>query len=572
MLQSLTIRNFVIVDSLTLEFNQGFTVLTGETGAGKSIIIDALSLLLGSRGDGSLVREGALRAELGASFNVIPNSALAVWLNEHALSDDDGSVLLRRTVDSNGRSKAFINGQPVTLTQLKYAGEHLVDIHGQHAHQSLVKAETQRALLDAYAGASTQAQEVAHIYMAWQAAKTTRLNAQQHEQHDEIERERLSWQLNELSELQLQADEWHILTQQHTRLAHAQELSASAQGALDTLSENDGSLLTGLRQVHSRLNKRADLDAHLGDALGLIASAEAELQEAVSALRHYLADIEHDPHTLTQLEARMEKLHTLARKYRVEPDALLNKLTDTQAQLDALAQRADSQVLAAHEAELEAQYLDSAQQLSTIRHSASTRLGDSISQEMHTLAMDGSRFAIALNPLTSPSAHGLESIDYLVAANAGTSLRPLAKVASGGELSRISLALQVVISQIAAVPTLIFDEVDVGIGGRVAEVVGRLLARLGAHYQVLCITHLPQVAAYGSNHWRVEKSTQGSRTVSHIEELDAAQRIQEIARMLGGESITDTTRQHAAELLGHGTTLTAQTRPTLEEEKRYAKT
>lgn len=549
MLLSLSIRDFVIVDTLNLEFGSGFTVLTGETGAGKSILLDALSLLLGDRAEGAQVREGAERAELSAHFDIAALPDLAAWLADNELAGDDGELLLRRLVDKSGRSRNFINGQSATLTQLKTVGEYLVDIHGQHAHQSLVKSDTQRALLDAYAGASALARDVRTAWQDWQTCRRTREDAEKLSRESEVERERLTWQINELAELSLLPDEWNTLNQTHSRLANSVELMQTTHLAVDALSEMEGSCLSVLAQVQNRLSKLAGIDPKLAETLSLLDSVDAELREVVHSLRDYGDHIDEDPQTLAEVEARIDTLMSAARKYRMQPQDLPAKLADWEAQLAALEASSDLEALALSEATHLARFRSLAESLSGKRRQAANELSERISEQMQQLAMAGSRFAIELAPLAEPTQHGLESVEYLVAANAGTSLRPLAKVASGGELSRISLALQVVISQIASVPTLIFDEVDVGIGGRVAEVVGRLLKQLGQRYQVLCITHLPQVASCADAHWQVSKQTVTGRVQSQIRALIEDKRIEEIARMLGGAEITETTRQHAAEML-----------------------
>ena len=551
MLLTLNVKDFVIVDQLQLEFEPGFTVLTGETGAGKSIILDALGLLLGDRAEAGQIREGADRAEISASFDIGHQPDLQAWLADNALSGDDSELLIRRLVDRNGRSRSFINGQQATQSQLKSMGEYLVDIHGQHAHQSLVRPEMQRGLLDAYAGASQLSRDVRAAWQDWQHARKAREDAEKRLRESEVERERLTWQIGELNELALQADEWPQLNQQHSRLANAAELAQSAQSAVDVLSDMDGNCLSLLSQVQNRLGKLSGFDTRLAESLALLDSVDAELREVVYSLRDYGSSFDDDPQQLIEVEARIDALMGMARKYRCQPEDLPKKLADWQTQLAALEAATDQEALATAEAAALARYRAQAESLSGKRRQAASELSARISTEMQRLAMEGARFAIELSAASEPTAHGLETIEYLVAANQGSTLRPLAKVASGGELSRISLAMQVVISQVASVPTLIFDEVDVGIGGRVAEVVGKLLKQLGQRYQVLCVTHLPQVASCGDQHWRVSKSSAVGRTVSRIAPLDAEGRVLEIARMLGGEDITATTRQHASEMLGN---------------------
>ncbi len=430
MLLSLLVKDFVIVDSIALDFSPGFTVLTGETGAGKSILLDALGLLLGDRAEGSLVREGAERAEISAEFDSRQRPEIKAWLQENALSGDDDIVLIRRVLDKSGRSRSFINGQPATLAQLKLLGEFLVDIHGQHAHQSLVKAEAQRELLDAYAGSSSLAREVHQAWQEWQAARKARSDADKLSRESEVERERLTWQINELTELGLQQDEWAGLNQSHSRLANAAELVQSAQYAVDTLSEMEGNCLSVLTQVQSRLSKLANLDPRLADTLSLLDSVDAELREVVYSLRDYASDIDEDPGQLQQVESRIDSLMSMARKYRVQPQELPLKLADWQAQLAALEASTDSEALALAETASLSRYRTLAEALSGKRRQAASELSARISKEMQQLAMSSARFAIELAALAEPGAHGLESIEYLVAANAGTSLRPLAKVPS----------------------------------------------------------------------------------------------------------------------------------------------
>jgi DNA repair protein RecN (Recombination protein N) len=550
MLLSLSIKDFVIVDELTLDFSAGFTVLTGETGAGKSIILDALGLALGDRSDGAqVVRTGSDRADISARFDHAGRADIAQWLDENELTGDEDEILLRRIVDKNGRSKSLINGRPATLGQLRQIGEALLDIHGQHAHQSLVRTDMQRALLDAYAGDETLVRDVAQSWQRWQSALRARSEAERNAQATQTERERLDWQIGEVAALDIHEGEWDALGLAHDRLANATELVQGAQMAVDALSEMDGSCLSVLATVQGRLGKLAHLDPRLSEALDLLGSVDAELNEAVHALRDYAGHLDEDPQQLQEMERRLEALMSMARKYRCQPQELSERLQTWQAQLADLDAAADLEALAQAEALAETAYRALAQKLTARREKAARQLAAKIGAEMQTLAMAGARFEIVLTPLEIPASHGLEEIEYQVATNAGTRLQPLGKIASGGELSRISLALQVAISQVAQVPTLIFDEVDVGIGGRVAEVIGKKLKALGQRYQILCVTHLPQVASCGDQHWQVSKETRRGQTLSRIRELDAEARTEELARMLGGAEITEATRRHAAEML-----------------------
>jgi DNA repair protein RecN (Recombination protein N) len=550
MLLSLRLRDFVIVDELELSFRSGFTVLTGETGAGKSILIDALSLLLGERADAGVVRHGADRAELAAEFDIAGREALAALLKDAALDGDDGVLLVRRSIDASGRSRGFINGQPATLAQLKEIGEYLVDIHGQHAHQSLMRAEAQRHLLDAFAGKADLARAVRQAHGLWKKAEERLAQASKHAGEFAAERERLLWQVEELNNLKLAPGEWVELQQEHNRLSHAASLIEGGRQALETLADGEVNAQSLLATVQSRIADLAALDSGLSEALDLLATADANLSEAVHALRHYAERVELDPARLAEVERRMDDIYRQARKYRIEPEQLPERLAAWQTRLGELGGGEGLEVLQAAVHAAEAEYRKLAAGLSEARRATASRLGAAVSAEMQTMAMAGSRFDIALLPLDTPAAFGLEQVEFQVAPHAAAPARPLAKVASGGELSRISLALQVVTSQVAEVPTLIFDEVDVGIGGRVAEIVGKLLKKLGTRHQVLCITHLPQVAASGDQQLQVSKHQSAESVTSRIAELTRHDRIEEIARMLGGVDITETTRQHAAEMLG----------------------
>ena len=550
MLLTLNIRDFVIVDRLTLEFQPGFTVLTGETGAGKSILIDALSLVLGERADAGVVRAGAERAEIEAEFDMRALPQLQSWLDENELGGDPGVCLMRRVVDAGGRSRGFINGRSATLQQLREAGEFLVDIHGQHAHQSLLKTSAQRELLDAYAGLARQAKETAAAWKEWQALKKARLEREKNAAAYAEESERLEWQAKELAALNFSLPEWEELQSEHGRLTHAASLMEGAQYGLDVVSENDMACLAQVNGVIARLNNLVEYDPGLKEVLDLLEPAEVQLREAAYSLRHYLQRLDLDPERLAQCEQRLGDIHDAARKHRVSPEQLPALLAEKSARLDELRSFESGGDELHREQEAQARYLDQAGQLSAARKQAAQELSAKVSAAMQSLAMAGGCFEVALTPLEEGNAHGLEEIEFLVSAHSGTLPKPLTKVASGGEISRISLAIQVITSKVSMVPTLIFDEVDVGIGGGVAEIVGQLLKQLGAERQVLCVTHLPQVAAQGGQHWQVSKFSQAGGVVSRIQVLEPTARIEEVARMLGGVDITDTTRKHAVEMLG----------------------
>lgn len=550
MLRTLAIRDFVIVDAIELELASGFSVFTGETGAGKSILIDALTLALGGRADASVVREGAARADITAEFTAAPQGEIADWLTENAFDLEDGALLLRRVVDNSGRSKAFINGVTATITQLRDLGELLVDIHGQHAHQSLLKSDAQRILLDTQAGLLEQTKVVTQAYKSWRAVSKQREEFEQNAKSVLLERERLEWQVSELEKLAAKPGEWNDVSNEHSRLSHAASLIEGAQHALTVLSEADTSpVLSQIVALELKLGKLLDIDESLKPVVEALEPARIQLQEAVYALNDYLSRIELDPNRLRDLDARLEALHSAARKFHVTPEELPQEFADLSEQLQQLADATDMDALRAQEEKLQQAYLALAKKLSQARAKAALALGKSVTAAMQELSMAGGSFVVALQPVDSAS-YGLEQIEFLVAGHAGTTPRPLAKVASGGELARIALAISVIASSATATPTLIFDEVDSGIGGGVAEVVGRLLKRLGQDRQVLCVTHLPQVASQATQHFQVSKGTlDDGKTVSRIAPLSTSSRVEEIARMLGGLEITATTRKHARELL-----------------------
>ena len=553
MLRTLSIRDFVIVDSIELEFSAGFSVFTGETGAGKSILIDALTLALGGRGDASVVREGAAKADITADFALTGQAA--AWLEANEFAADEGGALLRRVIDNAGRSKAYINGIAATAAQLRELGDMLVDIHGQHAHQSLLKSEAQRALLDNQAvakdaGADGDAKAVAASHKAWRALARQLEEFETNAANVLYERERLEWQVNELEKLAVKPGEWAEITNEHSRLSHAASLMEGAQETLAALSESeDHPILSQLSSLNQKLGKLAGIDTELQAVVDLIEPARIQLQEAVYALNDYLDRVELDPERLRQVDARMEAIHSAARKFRVTEDDLPEEHARLAGKLQQMADASDIEGLRKQEEKLKAAYMDVAARLSKTRAVAAAQLGEAVTRAMQDLNMTGGRFEVALNPV-EPGSYGLEQVEFLVAGHAGVAPRPLAKVASGGELARIALAISVITSNATTTPTLIFDEVDSGIGGGVAEVVGRLLRRLGQERQVLCVTHLPQVASQAGQHFQVAKSTlENGKTASRIDVLDAKARVEEVARMLGGLEITATTRKHARELL-----------------------
>jgi DNA repair protein RecN (Recombination protein N) len=546
MLRTLHLRDFVIVDQAELHFDAGFTVFSGETGAGKSILIDALSLVLGARSDARFVREGCKRTDISALFRA--PETLTQWLEEQSLETDHNELVLRRVIDQQGRSKAYINGIPATLAQLKELGEHLVDIHGQHAHQSLLQPASQRALLDTQGGHNTLAQEVQQHWQHWQTAK--RHLARALEQTDKLneERDRLEWQASELERLDLQPGEWETLTTEHHRLAHAQSLLENANRALEALDNDDQGARHFLNMAAQQIEQMLRHDEAVRSLYETLESARIATAETVSDLNAYLDRIDLDPERLAQAEQRMSTIFELARKFRIEPENIPEFQAEITQKLREASANADISHLQQDVDTYYQQYLKAAKALSKARAKAAQTMSRQVTDAMQTLAMKGGRFEIGLSN-GGETAHGLENIEFLVAGHTGATPRPLAKVASGGELARISLALSVIASQAARVPTLIFDEVDSGVGGAVAEVVGQLLKSLGQQHQVLCVTHLPQVAAYGHHHYRVSKKVTQNKTKSTIELLAPTDRVDEVARMLGGLEITDTTIRHAKEML-----------------------
>ena len=553
MLQTISLRDFVIVDQLELDFASGFTVLTGETGAGKSILLDALSLVLGERADSSQIREGSNRAEISALFRIDAEliQSFGQWLDAQGfpLEDNGQSLLLKRTIESNGRSRAFINGSVATLTQLREAGDQLVDIHGQHAHQLLLKGGAQRELLDRHAGLLPLATEVAQAFKTLNDSRRRLEQAENAGQDVERERERLQWQLEELTELAPQEGEWINIQSEHARLANGAKLIGGCQEAIDILSDADNSLASSLSKVCGNISALAEHDQALSGISESLESAQIQLDEAIHGLNRYLQKIDLDPARLEQVEDRMQALHSASKKYRTEVEALPTLLLETTERLEALTASQNMDALREKVKQEEAAYLKLAKQLSQKRSKAAIDLGQLVTDAMQNLSMAGGRLEIALSPLQEGGSHGLEQIEFLVAGHVGSTPRSLAKVASGGELARISLAISVITSKASFTPTLIFDEVDAGIGGAVAETVGKLLHQLGQSHQILCVTHLPQVAAQGNHHLKVSKSQSGDKTVSQVQPLGRTERVEEVARMLGGATITDTTRRHARELL-----------------------
>ena len=553
MLRTLTIRDFVIVDRLELDFEAGFTALTGETGAGKSILVDALSLALGARAEGNPVRAGQNRAEIAAEFDLRANAAARRWLAEAELADDDVNVcLFRRVIDAAGRSKSFINGTSVTLSQMRDLSERLVDIHGQHEHQTLLKRDAQLALLDDFAGHAALLDATATTYRDWAALAAMRAAREANEAAVAREFEDLTWQISEVEKLNFTVTRWEETLTNQRRLANAAGLIASTEAAIENLAEADAAVITQIETVANDLNHAADTDPALQETVALINSAAVELREAVSGLRHYLRRLDLDPARLTELDRGISDVHETARKFRIDPSRIPEFLQQKKQRLAALGGGQSIDELIAKEREADAAYQAAAKQLTQSRQAAAKKFAAAISKSLHTLAMPGGKFTVEW-VRREASASGMESCGFQVAAFEGQELGPLAKIASGGELSRISLAIQMMASARGGVATMIFDEVDAGIGGRVAEVVGRLLRTLGdkdgASHQVLAVTHLPQVAACARHQLQVTKSVGNGVATTAITVLNKKSRVDEIARMLGGITITPATKKAAEEML-----------------------
>jgi DNA repair protein RecN (Recombination protein N) len=548
MLRALSIRDFVVVESLDVDFAPGFTVLTGETGAGKSILLDALALLLGDRFEARQLRPGVERAELAAMFDVDGAREIGPILEASGL-DAGCELLLRRVLDVQGRSRAFVNGRAATLAQLGELGAKLLDLHGQHAHQALARGDAQRALLDAFAGLSSEVDALADAWRNWRDALARRDRAADAEASLAAEREVLEERRRALADLAMQPDEWTTLGTAQRRLANAAALIEATTQAEEALSGADDAIAHRLARVGQQLTGASRDDPALADIVALLAPASIQLDEAARALRDYRRRLDLDPSELERVEARLSAMHELARKYRVRPEALPELAEATDARLAELAAASDTQALALAVDEAKRCYEALAVKISEGRATAARDLSARVTAAMQALAMAGGRFDVALEPLATPASHGRESVTFVVATHPKQAAGPLSRVASGGELSRVALAIQVAASEVGDVDTLVFDEVDTGIGGAVAATVGRMLQSLGARRQVLCVTHLPQVAAHADHHFRVVKRGHGDKVTSELSALTGAARVDELARMLAGHEITAKTRAHARELL-----------------------
>ncbi len=546
-LQHIVLRDFVIVRELDLDLSSGFSALTGETGAGKSILIDALQLVLGARAESSVVREGATRAEICAEFDTTPN--ILKWLDDEGFADisADDPLLLKRTIDAQGKSRAWINGSPATATQLRALGDLVLDIHGQHAWQSLTRPEAVRGLLDAYAGVSLHS--LTQTWTQWRQATQALHLARTAQATLQEERERLMWQITEVDKLGPAVDEWVELNSQHTRLSNAQALMDAAQSAIDALEDDDRGALRLLSKAQDVLQHQTDVEPAFASLVDVLASSLAQAGDVAHSLNAYLSHTELDPQRLQSLDDRMSLWMSLARRFKRTPQALPELYQEWKTRLTQLDAATDLEALEATEAKAAAAYQSEAHKVSLARTQAAPKLANAITQAMQGLGMQGGRFEVQLEKTAQATASGLESILFLVAGHSGSTPRPVGKVASGGELSRIALAIAVTTSQLGTAQTLIFDEVDSGVGGAVAETVGRLMKQLGQDRQVLAVTHLPQVAACADHHLVVSKHSDAHGTSSQVNALNAEARVNEIARMLGGEKVSDTTLAHAREML-----------------------
>ena len=546
-LKRITLKDFVIVKHLELDLSSGFSVLSGETGAGKSILIDAIQLALGSRAESSVIREGATKADISLEFD--SPSHIDTWLDEQGFGLDDGQheLLVRRVIEVSGKSRAWINASPATASQLKELADQLIDIHGQHAWQCLTRPNSVRILLDAYAGISTTG--LTKLWDQWRASGQALAKAKTDQEKLLSERDRLIWQISEVDKLAPQPNEWRELNAQHTRLANAQTLIEVAQKALTAIQGEDSGADQFIAIAQSTLESNSHLEAEFGELSETLASASAQIADVAHSLQSWLKRTDLDPEGLAELDERLSLWLSLARRYKRTPEELPALYASWKSDLQALERSVDLNALEQADKDAQKAYSTLAAQISAQRGQSAPLLSNAITEAMQGLGMQGGRFLVQIEKALTPSSTGVDEISFLVAAHSGSTPRPVAKVASGGELSRISLAIAVTTSQLGEAQTLIFDEVDSGIGGAVAQTVGRLMKKLGIDRQVLAVTHLPQVAACADHHWVVSKSAGSEGTLSQIHSVEGSERVNEIARMLGGERITEATQAHAKEML-----------------------
>ena len=543
-LKRISLRDFVIVRELDLDLTAGFTVLTGETGAGKSILIDAVQLALGARSDVGMVREGALRCEVSVEFDNQP--PVLDWLELAGFLPGE-SLMLRRTIDAQGKSRAWINGSVATVTQLKDLADRLVDIHGQHAWQSLTRPDSVRGLLDAYAGVNTEA--LSASWQQWRLAQKALADARGAQDNSQRECERLAWQLAELNKLSPGADEWESLNAQHSRLSNAQTLRDAVQSALDALVDADSNAAGLLARAIAALQNSVQFETQFGPLIDVLSAASAQIDDVVHSLNLYARHAQLEPQRLAELDERMALWISLSRRYRRQPAELPELAASWRIELQALNEAADLEGLERAQKLAESAFVSEAKLISAARAKSAPILSRAISKSMQGLGMQGGVFQVALVKLAEPTQYGFEQVEFLVAGHSGSTPRAIGKVASGGELSRIALAIAVTTSQLGEAQTLIFDEVDAGVGGAVAKTVGRLMKQLGKDRQVMAVTHLPQVAACSDQHLLVAKLTESGKTFSTVDAVSGQARVAEIARMLGGEKVSSTSLAHAKEML-----------------------
>jgi DNA repair protein RecN (Recombination protein N) len=552
MLANLSIHQFALVEHMELEFGAGMSVITGETGAGKSILLDALGLALGQRAEAGCVRKGASKAEVCATFKT--NSNAQAWLKSYDFPSDD-EVILRRIISAEGRSRGYINGRPVPANDLKEIASHLIDVHSQHAHQRLLEKDTPRQLLDSYAGLSEQTTKVSGLYRQWQTQYRQLKSLQEESAELQAQRQLLTYQVEELRELAIGELELDELEAEHKRLANAENTLLSGQSAVIACLGDDNSEQAATQMVYQAIHQLQQIDdrhPHLEEARDLLQQAHIQLEEAGNSLQRYLDGVDINPHRLQQIESRLSDIYTMARKHHINAQQVYAHWQEQEQALAALS--LSDEDLAELRAEVESLYqafLSEAQTLSNARIHAATQMDKDIEAHFEALSLGRARFITQVIPqdIKQAQSHGIDDIHFIVQTNPGMPAGPLAKVASGGELSRISLAIQVVTAATSKVPSLIFDEVDVGIGGGTAERVGRLMRKLGNNSQVMCVTHQPQVAAQAHQHFQVSKVSGDEATHTRIRELSSKQRAEELARMLGGIEITSQTLAHASEML-----------------------
>ncbi len=555
MLTKLNISNFLLIDKIELDFNSGLTVITGETGSGKSIIIDALMLIFGARANSEIIRKGSNQAIFAAEFTIKDNSTVQEWLQENDLTNpDDATILLcRRVIDNNGKSKNYLNGTSVTSSQMKSIGEILIDIHTQHASIALLKPDNQRALLDEYAGLNSQTKQLSTYYKQITDLEHKMQQALSHSQDLNIKQEILNEKISRLAELNLGEDEWEQLNNEHSQLSNAQLIIQELDFAVNLINDKDESLLEQINHLQQRLSKIAEFSPRLTAQIEILDSVEAEMREIYHELQSATNNIDQDPQSLAKVEQRIEQIFSIARRERITPEQIIPSLSAWQEELININQEYDLEAIQKELDDTKNIYMQVATDVSNKRQSAAVELSNKVTQTLHMLAING-EFKINLTKLSQYASYGLEQIEYQIAFNKGMELKPLAKVASGGELSRTALALYVILSTHNPPEIIIFDEIDVGIGGKVAEIVGKLLAQLGLSKQIICITHQAQTASCGNNHMVVSKIDTDDRTISQLDYVNNNARINEIARILGGINITDTTLKHAREMLEHART------------------